>query len=290
MRASPLRLLVVHNPYAGNGGRSLFHAVLARLASAGCDVDVAATTQPGDATAAASRAVGYDRIVVVGGDGTFNEVINGIADTTHRPPLAIIPEGTSNVLAAEIGLSRRADRVAEAILRGREVPIALGRVNGRYFSVMVGAGLDAYLVAKVDHALKRRYGAKAYVASFVRQLREFPFPDYDVSIDGASRVARSVIVANASRYARHWKVAPRADIRDDHLDVCHVRARGRLGTALALFGGRLAEGRGLAIRSGSQIRIDGPAGDPVQADGDIVTTLPAEIIVRPAAVNVLYPP
>lgn len=285
-------LLVIHNPIAGNRGRALFSAVTTRLEAAGCEIVVKETRGAGEGVEVARTACKYDRVVVAGGDGTFNEVINGVADLNDAPPLAIIPEGTSNVLAAEIGLSRRAGVVADAILNGERVPISLGRVNGRYFAVMMGAGLDAYLVARVDPALKRRLGANAYVASLIRQLREFSFPDYSVTVDDKQHVAGSVIVANASRYSRSWKVAPTADIRGDKLQVCRVHPSGRwgrIGSALALFGGRLSHGRGLEISAAVRVRIDGPPGDPVQADGDIVTTLPAEVEVRPGAVNVLYP-
>ncbi len=287
-----LRVLVVRNPVAGNRRPTLYPTVIARLEAAGCEIVIKETRDAGEGVEVARAACEYDRVVVVGGDGTFNEVINGVAELDDAPPLAIIPEGTSNVLAAEIGLPRRADVLADVILNGQQVPISLGRVNGRYFAVMMGAGLDAYLVARVDLALKRRLGSNAYVASLISQLREFGFPEYSVTVDGYSHVAGSVIVANASRYSRSWKVAPTADIRVNELQVCHVHPSGRwgrIGSALALFGGRLSHGRGLEISAGAHVVIDGPPGDPVQADGDIVTTLPAEVDVRPAAVNVLYP-
>lgn len=288
----PLCLLIVHNPTAGNRRRALYPAVIARLEAAGCKIVVKETRGAGEGVEAARAASEFDRVVVVGGDGTFNEVINGVADLDDPPPLAIIPEGTSNVLAAEIGLPRRAGALADVILNGELVPISLGCVNGRYFAVMMGAGLDAYLVARVDEDLKRRLGSNAYVASLIKQLREFGFPHYSVTVDGEPHVAGSVIVANASRYSRSWKVAPTADIRVDKLQVCRVSPSGRwgrIGSAVALFGGRLSHGRGLEISAGAHVIIDGPPGDPVQADGDIVTTLPAEVKVRPAAVNVLYP-
>ena len=292
MRPSTPRILIVHNPCAGSPDRSLYDAVLARLREHGCRITIAETAGRGDATQLVGDPTEFDRIVAVGGDGTFNEVVNGVASVADAPPLAIIPEGTSNVLAAEIGLRYDPVRISEAILYGQPTPITLGRVNGHYFAAMMGAGLDAYVIAQVDHALKRRYGAKAYAASFFRQLREFSFPEYAVSVDGNTHVAGSVIVANASRYARSWKVAPGADIRSDRFDVCSIARRGRWGRfvqAAALFGGRIAHGRGLDITLGSRISISGPAGDPVQADGDVVTTLPAEVVVQPGAVRLLFP-
>ncbi len=260
------------------------------LEQAGCNLSIRETTGAGHATELARAAGPYDRVVVAGGDGTVNEVINGLAELEDAPPFGLIPVGTSNVLAAEIGLNRRNGSAANAILKGDAVPIALGRVNGRYFSVMTGAGIDAHLVAQVDLELKKRIGAAAYAASFFRQLRQFDFPGYKLSVDGESHVVGSVIIANARRYAPTWVIAPNADVHTADLQICRIDNPGRFGSvgaAMALFGGRFAEGRWLTIESGQRVTIDGRAGEPVQADGEIVTSLPAEITVAASELRLL---
>lgn len=287
-----MRLLIIHNPTAGSGGREQYWSVLNRLECSGCQLSVCDTEHPRHATQLAKQAGSFDRVVVVGGDGTVNEVINGLVELPDAPSLAIIPLGTSNVLAAEIGMPSRAAQIAEVIQSGQSVPITLGKVNDRLFAVMSGAGMDAHLVAGVRLDLKKRVGAAAYAMSFLKQVKDFEFPEYQLTINDQVHVVGSVIVANASRYAPFWVIAPRADLRHAALDVCHVPSPGNWGrvrTAVALFGGRLAEGRGLTIDQCEQVTISGPPGEPVQADGEIVTRLPAEITTVRSALHLMYP-
>ena len=118
------RILIIHNPTSGRRRGSL-RDVIAHLEKMACHVTVHQTTCRGDAQAVTSRTTGaqYDRIVVAGGDGTVNEVINGL--TPDLPPVALIPMGTANVLAAEIGLSSRSAEIARTIVLGDARPSAL---------------------------------------------------------------------------------------------------------------------------------------------------------------------
>src|SRR5262245_64058454 len=128
---------------------------MAHLEEMGCRVTVHQTTGRGDAQAVASRITKdqCDRIVVAGGDGTVNEVLNGL--TPHSPPIGLIPMGTANVLAAEIGLGSQPREIAKAIARGEPRPVSLGDVNGRKFALMTGVGFDAFVVATVSAPIKR---------------------------------------------------------------------------------------------------------------------------------------
>ncbi len=292
LRATTLKYFVIHNPNAGNGKRDLLDDLLANLGAGGSEVEVAQTSAPGHASELACKAIDFDRVIAVGGDGTINEVINGLAENDSAPPLAIIPAGTSNVLAAEIGLPRTALALAEVVRFGTPRSVTLGRVNGRYFSVMAGAGFDAHMVANASLRLKKHIGAGAYAASFFQQLIDYEYSDYRLTVDGDAKTAASVIVSNVRRYAPRWVIAPGAELTGPNLHVCHVAptdAGGRRTTPIKLFGGRLAQGRGLNIDVASSITIEGPAGEPVQADGDIVTSLPATISAVPNAVQIMFP-
>lgn len=288
-------LQIIHNPAAGQSGQRRFRAVLAGLAAANCRITVHHTDGPGHASRLAVDAAktAPDRLVVAGGDGTINEVVNGLVDLESAPPIAIIPMGTANVLASEIGLVIRSKTILNTVLRGEPKPISIGVVGDRRFVLMAGAGFDAHVVAGVDKALKRRIGKMAYALSFARRLWTFGFPDYRVSIDGARHDAASVIVTNAQRYAGPYVIAPDADLGDAHLQVCRFLKPGRLaaiGGGIALFSNRLKSGPTFAIEPGRRIVIEGPAGDPVQADGDIVASLPVEISSIPYALRLVYPP
>ena len=118
------------------------------------------------------------------------------------------------------------------------------------------------------------------------------FPSTRISIDGEAHIVGSVIIANARHYGPSWVIAPGADLRHAELHVCRVPRPGfwgRVRAAIALFGGRFAEGRGLTIDRCEQLVIYGPPGEPVQADGEIVTNLPAEITIVPSALQLAYP-
>ena len=159
------RLLVIHNPVAGRRRRKRFQAVLNLLETDGDELLLRATEGPGDATRLARRieAGEADLVVAAGGDGTINEVINGLV-TKGRPasvPLAIVPLGTSNVLAAEIGLGTSPEEVARTIREGAVRPVSLGRItganmpDGRCFILMAGAGAGRQRSRHADAAGRR---------------------------------------------------------------------------------------------------------------------------------------
>ena len=287
------RLLIIFNPAAGLRRRQRLEAVLQRLHGHACEVTLQETTGPGDAErfAAAVDAARYDALVVAGGDGTVNEAINGLGDA--RLPFAILPLGTANVLAAEIGLALDPDSVAAAIAHGRPRPITLGAANGRRFILMAGVGFDAHVVATVSTPVKRWLGKGAYALAMLRQLWAYDFPRYEVAVDGATHRAGSVLIANARFYAGRFVAAPAADLQSPTFEVCLFERTGRcaaLGYALALFTGRLPGLASYRMLTAERIQIQGRPGEPVQADGDVIATLSTRIEVLPGALELVYPP
>jgi len=290
---SERRLLIIFNPTAGARRRRRFEAVLAELRRLGCEVTVRPTGGRGDAEqlAASADPNRYDVLVVAGGDGTINEAVNGLSGA--RLPLAIVPLGTANVLAAEIGMATDVRAVARTIALGRPRPISVGVANGRRFLLMAGTGFDAHVVLHVNLALKRRVGKVAYALQILRQLGRFTFPEYAVTIDGKACKAASVLVANAHYYGGRFICAPAADLRTPTLEVCLFGNRGRLsviGYALAMLAGRLPKLKSYRIVSAEKIHIDGGTNEPVQGDGDIIGHLDATIEVVPEALHLVYPP
>jgi YegS/Rv2252/BmrU family lipid kinase len=285
--------LIIFNPAAGLRRRRRLEAVLQRLRAHACQVTLCETGAPGDAErfAAAVDPERYDALVVAGGDGTVNETINGLGDA--RLPLAILPIGTANVLAAEIGLALDPDSIAAAIAHGQPQPITLGAANGRRFILMAGVGFDAHVVASVSTPVKRWLGKGAYVLATLRQLWRYRFPRYQVAIDGADYMAGSVLVANSRFYAGRFVAAPAADLQSPSFQVCLFERSGRLaaiGYALALLTGQLPRLASYRILAAERIQIQGEPGEPVQGDGDIIATLGARIETLPAAIELIYPP
>jgi diacylglycerol kinase (ATP) len=284
--------MIIFNPTSGWRRRRRFEAALSRLRARGCEVRVYETRAPGDAErlAAAADPALYDALVVAGGDGTVNEAINGLGD--RRLPLAILPLGTANVLAAELGLGAGLDGIAETIAEGVARPVTLGSANGRRFLLMAGAGFDAQVVATVNLKLKRCLGKAAYGLAILRQLLVYGFPTYRVVLDGRPRRAASVLVANARFYGGRFVAAPAAGLQTPTFEVGLFERSGRaaaVGYALALFLGFLPRLKSYRILAARRIEIEGPAGEPVQADGDVIARLPVRVELLPAAVELIFP-
>lgn len=258
----------------------------------GCDIDVRETQACGDAEAIARSADSKrtDIVVAAGGDGTINEVINGLAGRSL--PLGLIPLGTANVLAAEIGLSLSPQRIAQTIVEGVRRPVCLGRIDGHRFSVMAGIGFDAHVVAAVSAPLKRLLGKGAYVFESVMEMIRYQPIEYALSVDGRSERAASVIVANGHFYAGRYVAAPNANLFDPTLHIVLLRRTGRwqcLRYSLALLLGRLHRLRDVSVIPARHITLLAPAGEPVQCDGDIVGTLPMEMQIAENQLTLVYP-
>ena len=287
------RLLIIFNPASGWRRRRHFEAVLARLRQRGCLAQVRETTGRGDAErwAAAADPDRFDALVVAGGDGTVNEAISGLKGS--RLPLAVLPLGTANVLAAELGLGADPDAIARTIAEGGARPVTVGIANGRRFLLMAGAGFDAQVVATVDLRVKRWFGKIAYGLAILRQLGDYRFPSYRVTLDGVPHEAASVLVTNAHFYGGSFIAAPAANLESPNFEVGLFERSGRvaaIGYALALALGFLPRLRSYRIHQARRVEIEGPAGEPVQADGDIIARLPVRIEALPAALALIFPP
>jgi diacylglycerol kinase (ATP) len=283
-----MRLLVIHNPAAGR--QRLLSPVLEALERRGASIRLEPTTARGHAEAmarAAARDAGIDRLVVAGGDGTIGEALDGLAGA--KLPLAIIPLGTANVLAHELGI---ADAPADAILDGAPRAVSLGAVNGRRFAMMAGVGFDAHVVRDVSTRLKRALGKGAYALETLRQLFVFGSGPYDVVVDGVAHRAASALVCNGHYYGGRFVAAPAARLDRPGFQVVlflDPGPRATLGYMAALAAGRLARHPRVCIVEGNVVEIAGPAGEPVQGDGDVIAHLPARFEALPDAARLVGP-
>ncbi|WP_247878361.1 diacylglycerol kinase family protein [Azospirillum sp. TSO22-1] len=292
------RILVIHNPVAGaRRARRLRATVEALTQRFGSEVTVVATTGRGDAEAIARAQVpgSCDALAVAGGDGTINEAINGLAARgagSAGIPLGIVPLGTANVLAHELGLPLDPEGTAATLALGTVRPVHLGVANGRCFAMMAGAGLDARVVERVSTRLKRLIGKAAYVAETLARLAE-PGRRYRVTIDGQCWEVASVIAANGHFYGGRFVCAPDACLTDPRLHVCLFQQPGRWNAVRYLWGvtaGRLHRFADYRVVPAERLTITGPDGEPVQGDGDVVARLPVEIAVSPWTLPVIVPP
>jgi len=290
----PPRLTVIYNPVAGQRHGVRLRKTFQALERAGAALTVIETQRAGDAERAAAQASPDDAdiLIAAGGDGTINEVVNGLmAAPGPVPPLGIIPLGTANVLAQEIGLKLGSRKIASAILGGRRLNVYPGRANGRYFLMMGGVGFDAEVVAHVDPAWKRRTGPLAYLAEALNQSRRYAFETCGGEIDGAPFEARWIVVCNGSRYGGPFIAAPAARLTEPGFSVCLMNGArfdiARYGWALAM--GRLKHQPDVRILPAQHVRVDGPVGCKVQGDGDIIASLPVDIVAADRSIELVVP-
>lgn len=272
---------IIVNPYAGSRSSGLFEAVLEILERAGADVTVEETNAPGHATVLAYNAASIGRADVVaaaGGDGTINEAACGLQG--FGTPMGIIPLGTANVLAIEIGLKVKAEAVAETLLYGEAKLVGTGDVNGDLFLLMVGVGFDGRIVHRIDPDLKRLTGKGAFVWAGLCEWLRGPGCKLEVVADGKPEEAYWAIVTNARHYAGAYSLAPEADIGWPGLDLFLFRKGGRLafaGYLLALGLGRMEKLKSVTKRRVRRVDFLGPEGLDVEADGDCRGTLPKSV-------------
>jgi diacylglycerol kinase (ATP) len=277
-RASFSPLLAVLNPIAGARRHDGFSTVVERLRAKRIDVVVRMTSFRGHAEqmARSAGAEGFAMVMAAGGDGTVNEVINGLAESPL--PLAVYPLGTTNVLAAEIGMPRDPAAFVDKLEVAEPGDAWLGEISGRRFSVAASVGFDSRVVEGINETLKRRIGKGAYVYAALGQMIHNDPASYRVTIDGSEYLAAGVVIAKGRYYAGRFLAAPGARITDPRLQVCLLEGGRRvdiLRYATALFGGFLWRLGDVRIIDAQEVVIASNRCDPVQGDGDIVVRLPA---------------
>lgn len=286
------RVLVICNPTAGGFRGRLFPAVLAELDRRGCHVVVKQTAKRGDGEAFARSVCdgAFDAVVAAGGDGTITEVATGLLG--RQIPLGIIPLGTANVLAAEIGLVSTAEGLCAAIVGGNRVSCYPGTANGRVFLMMCSVGFDAHVVENVSLRLKKAIGKGAYVLASLRQLLRADVGLYEVHWQGQSRSAASVIVGKGHFYGGRYVVTPAARINQPHFQVCLLLKSGRLATLryiIAMLMGTLDRRDDTFLFETDSLTVTGPSSDPVQGDGDLIASLPLDVAINANTLDLLVP-
>ena len=272
---------IILNPTAGRRKRHLLDDVVGRLRAAGADVTIELTEAAGHATElarAAARAGRADVVVAAGGDGTINEVARGLLG--QGVPLGIVPLGTANVLAIEIGLPLRAENVASMLLGGPAELIGTGLVQGEIFLMMVGIGFDGEIVHGIDPKLKRLWGKGAFIWSGLRIWMRGPARDIRLVVDGREKRAAWAIVTNGRHYAGPYVLAPDAKITQPGLTLFLFRKPSRFAFAvyLAALGlGLVPRLRSVEVLPARRIDFPGPEGLAVEVDGDDRGTLPQTV-------------
>lgn len=289
--------VIIFNPRSGahrkRNRAAEVEAMQGRLRELGVDAAPWPTTGVGAATTLARRAVdeGVDLVVGSGGDGTLNEILQGMANS--RIPLGIWPSGTANVFARELGLVSDAESVAHTIARGERLRISVGRAGTRYFFLMAGIGLDASIVRSVDPSHKARFGEGAFWISGLKHLVGWKPAGFDLAIDGKTYSGAFAAVGKAARYGGGFMVTPHARLDEPLLDVCIFPTR-RIAAAylrdlLACASGDPTRFGDVVYLKTASLAATSPLADPpwVQVDGELLGPLPMTFEAVPDALTVL---
>jgi diacylglycerol kinase (ATP) len=288
-------IIVVANPEAKNASAAKIERAERLLRGKGFKTETVLTQKRGDAEFLARKSAEGNLycIVAAGGDGTINEVLNGAAGSAV--PVAVLPLGTTNVLAKELGIPEDVDRAAEAAVSRPARKISLGRIvtadlpSGRYFCLMAGAGLDGKAVRDVSGSIKKISGKAAYILSGIRNICSFSQEELLVRLDGTELRGYGVIVCKASKYGGHFRVAPEASLENAFFYTCVFRGGKRrdfVRYALGVMTGRHLHYRDVAYIKSSEVEIEGRA--HIQIDGDYLGVSPARLSVAKDIVNLIY--
>lgn len=291
----PSRIVIIFNPAAGARRRARLHAALDLLRGIGLRLEVVETRQRGDATGLAREAAaGGGTIVAAGGDGTIAEVAAGLVGSDAA--LGILPLGTANVFALELGIPLSAESAAMVLAMGRTVPFRPGEMrgsgaSGQIFVQMIGAGLDAAVVHALPPRLKRALGKGAYALQTMREILRHHAAPLRVVADGQEILAHSAVVTKGRLYAGRFVIAPDANARADDFHVVILpqpRKRDAMRHAAALPLGMLPRLPEVRILRASTVSIDGADG-PLQADGDAAGLLPAQVAPASELIRLVVP-
>jgi diacylglycerol kinase (ATP) len=302
--------LIIYNPTSGRKRQRRFAEIehAARiLKDAGIIAELAPTTAPGAASKIARHAVDQRRgmVIACGGDGTINEIVNGLAGS--HVPMALLPAGTANILAKELGIPWDIPRAARLIPGADIRRIALGMAmptngnhssaisrEGRYFLSVAGAGPDGAIVNCVHQGLKKSAGVFAYWVEGFRQLFSYGFPKMHIHSSGQKRQATIIVVGRASHYGGPFKITTEASLFEDSFEFLTNSKSSRLGYLAclpAMWMGTLRKMDGIETWKSTEVICESAGGEPVyaQVDGEPVGPLPMAFRIVPDALSIVTP-
>ena len=285
-------VVIIANPAAGRASAEEIRHAARFLEGKGCIAEILLTQKRGDAERFAREALLKKPLFIMaaGGDGTINEAVNGMAGS--ETPLAVLPLGTTNVLARELNISNDISTYPDKALAGDFRTASMGRIEAgggsRYFSLMAGIGFDGRAVHDMNPSLKNVSGEAAYFLSGLMSLVRYSPDNISLTIEGREYPAHSAIVGKSSRYGGDYRITPDAGLFDPFFYTCIFQGRTRRDLLRYVFGvlrGRHLEYKDVAYLKSDFVEIRGSA--HIQIDGDYFGTTPAGISIEKDALKIL---
>ncbi|GBF78142.1 diacylglycerol kinase [Paenibacillus sp. 598K] len=289
------RARLIYNPTSGREEmKRRLPDILQRLELGGIETSCHATTGEGDATLAAADAVsrGFDIIIASGGDGTLYEVINGMAEREQRPPLGILPLGTTNDFARALGVPKQWEQACDLIIRQYTRPIDVGKVNAKYFINIAGGGSLTELTYEVPSKLKTMIGNLAYYMKGLEKMTRLRPTMMHIEGNGFEEIHEEILlflVCNSNSVGGFEKLAPVASLEDGLFDVvvlkkCNLAEFIRIAT-LAQRGEHLNDPHVVHFQT-NQLRVTTPDYVQLNLDGEYGGTLPCSVSVLPSHLRI----
>jgi YegS/Rv2252/BmrU family lipid kinase len=290
-------IVIINNPAARKSSFAKVRHASEILRAEGFQTEILFTERRGHAQELARDAVKKEPFLIIaaGGDGTINEAMNGML---YSPvPLAILPLGTTNVLALETGVPQDVPGAVQTALSRAARPISLGRIeftedeepSVRHFCLMAGIGFDAKAVHDVHASIKKISGEASYILSGMRNFLDYHPKEIFFSVDGREYSGYTAIIGKSSRYGGNFKVTPDASLFDPYLYICIFRGKKRSDLLRYVFG--ILRGTHLTYPDviylkASSIEITGSA--HMQVDGDYLGIAPATVTAAREAVKLIF--
>ena len=289
------RAVLVYNPAARRLRKQIdrkLRQIVAAFTAEGIHVDLAPTKGPGDAGLISKDAVlSHQLIIAYGGDGTIHEVISGMANSSV--PLLVVPGGTANVLAKELGLSGDLSRAVNLVKTGLIRRISLGKTSDRYFILMAGIGVDAAVVAAFSQRMKRHFGEGAFWFAGLQQLARYSFEPFNLLVDGVPYTATFAVISRVKNYGGPLQLTPHADLLSSEFAICLFQSVNRwryLQYLRKALGGEHATLTDVYLLKGRIVQASGSARTRVQLDGEIAGGLPQTFTIQDEALSLIVPP
>ena len=287
--------ILILNPGAGTQRKSRqLPKMIRQLRLAYPNLEIVSTNQAADGMILAQKAVqkGCRLILCAGGDGTINEVVNGLAGTGAS--LAVLPTGTGNALAHEIGLPANPVKAVKCLASARPKGIPLGKVNNRYFLLLAGVGFDAFVISRVSPRLKRRSGIFAYLVAGFFSLFQYPYPTIRFKLEDQVIIGTSAFLAKARCSLGPFALAPQAGLEEPWLDLFILKGRGPVAYfryTLAVLLGRLSTLPDVEYRKIKEVVVSSDSAIWVHADGEPIEQADSyRIQATSDQVHLLVPP
>jgi len=289
-----MRTKVIVNPNTNpRAVKNNLRPALNILRENGFELSVQFTKAPDQAMEMAENAVAenFECVICVSGDGTLNEVINGIVGSDIL--LGILPIGGSNVFSRELGIKQDIKEAAMTIAAGRTRKIDLGKINGRYFSMMASCGYDAHAIMKTDLNVKRFLRRYAYVVAGFKDFIGYRPTVINVNIDGGKIKEKGifVVLSNTHFYGGTHQMAPFAEIDDGYLDLIIYKGKTQLDLvkfAIGVVSRQHINLTDVLYFRVKNVKLSSDRETPVQIDGDHFGFLPMEGEIVPEAIKVFY--